>query len=211
MAAWDAYLTAAQRLDAVRRDAAAVAASQANVVQAARQELATVRHRLALQSARLTDIVRRAGVTPPTLVPSHPADEPVDPAAATLALRAARADLDAADSLLSQVDSPHLGRGPLAGWSPALRNLLVYGGFALVVLNIQVALFLSVSGTAGSVAALLCGAVLPIVGYAASRLTIGLLYRGRGRVDHTPVLGAAISALPLVLLCAGLGGSALLR
>jgi hypothetical protein len=211
MTAWDDYLAAAQRLDAVRRAAAAAATGQANAVQAASQELATVRHRLALQSARLTDIVGRAGLAPPTLAPQDPAADPTDPAAATLALRAARADLDTADALLSEVDNPHLGHGPLAGWSPALRNLLVYGGAALVVLNIQVAMFLSVSDTAWSIAALLCGAALPIIGYAVSWLTIGRLYNGRGRADRTPVLGAAISALPVVLLCAGLSVSALLR
>jgi hypothetical protein len=34
---------------------------------------------------------------------------------------------------------------------------------------------------------------------------------GPGRVDRTPLLGAAISLAPVVVLCAGLGAAALLR
>src|SRR5204862_1480603 len=49
MSAWTDYLGAAQRLDIVRRDATTAVATQTAAVQAAQQELATVRQRLALQ------------------------------------------------------------------------------------------------------------------------------------------------------------------
>jgi hypothetical protein len=32
-----------------------------------------------------------------------------------------------------------------------------------------------------------------------------------GKVDRTPILGAAISAAPVLLLCAGIGATAALR
>ena len=63
---WADYLAAAQRLDAVRRAATSVASEQAATVQAAQQELAAVRARLAPQRARL---VQDLGVPESDLVP----------------------------------------------------------------------------------------------------------------------------------------------
>jgi hypothetical protein len=40
---------------------------------------------------------------------------------------------------------------------------------------------------------------------------VGTGDRGSGRVDRTPLLGAAISLAPVIVLCAGLGTAALLR
>ena len=84
MTAWDDYLAAAQRLDAVRRDAAAATAARTAATQAAGQELATVRQRLALQAARLADLAARAGMAPPVLTPDSPMPEPPDPAGGEL-------------------------------------------------------------------------------------------------------------------------------
>src|SRR5207245_2564401 len=80
------------------------------------------------------------------------------------------------------------------------RNVVVYGACALLVLIIQLVLFFVASGPAASVGALVCGAALPALGYGVSWLSICLLY---GKVNRTPVLGAAISAAPVVLLCGG--------
>jgi hypothetical protein len=207
MSAWTDYLGAAQRLDVVRRDAAAAVAAQATAVQAAQQELAAVRQRLVLQRARLTDIASRAGVPVPPLAPDVPVTDPPDPATASAMLRGAVTDLDTADAALSEVDTGNVTRGPLPDLPQTTRNVLVYGSFALAVLISQLILYFVVSGPAASVAALACGATLPALGFAASWLSIGLLY---GKVDRTPVVGAAVSAAPVVLLCGGIAASAFL-
>jgi hypothetical protein len=89
-----------------------------------------------------------------------------------------------------------------------LRNIVVYGGVALLILIIQIALYLGFSTPQAGFLALVCGATLPALGYGIAWLTVGLLY---GKVDRTPVLGAAISAAPVVLLCVGVAASAALR
>jgi hypothetical protein len=123
-------------------------------------------------------------------------------------LRAAAADLDSADALVASVDTGNLGRGPFPDWPQVLRNVLVYGAVALLVLLVQLGLYVGFSSPQTSFIALVCGATLPAFGYGVAWLTVGLLY---GKVDRTPVLGAAISAAPVVLLCAGVAASAALR
>ena len=105
---WADYLAAAQRLDAVRRAASAASTEQAATVQAAQQELAAVRARLAPQRARL---VQDFGVPESDLAP-QPADRAVaaqavagGPGAVLAALRQARGTADAADAAM-------LGPGP---------------------------------------------------------------------------------------------------
>ncbi|OLB79051.1 MAG: hypothetical protein AUI14_11265 [Actinobacteria bacterium 13_2_20CM_2_71_6] len=208
MTAWDDYRNAAQRLDAVRRDATATVAAQTAAVQAAHAELTAVRQRLALQQARFGDLAGRAGMPVPPLGPDVAVPAPPDPAAASAMLRAAMTDLDSADAALSEVDTGTVTRGPFPDWAQTPRNLVVYGAFALAVLISQLFLFFVASGPAASVGALLCGATLPALGYGASWLSITLLY---GKVDRTPVLGAAISAAPVVLLCGGIAASAFFR
>jgi hypothetical protein len=198
MGAWEDYQTAAQRLDRVRRDAATAVAEPTTAIQTARQELAAVRQRLLLQHARITDLATRAGLPAPILNPYPPAPEPPTPAAASEALRAAAADIDAADAALSEVDTGSFHRGPFPDWPQPLRNVLVYGGVALLVLIVQVLLLTGSSGVAASLAALALAAILPAAGYGVSLVTVGLLY---GKVDRNPVLGAAISAVPVVLWC----------
>jgi hypothetical protein len=207
MTAWTDYLGAAQRLDVVRRDAASAVATQTTAVQAAQKELAAVRQRLVLQRARLTDVATRGGAPVPPLAPDMPVPDPPDPATAGAMLRAAVTDLDSADAELSGVDTGTVTRGPFPDLSQTMRNVLVYGSFALAVLISQLILYFVVSGPVASVAALACGATLPAIGFAAAWLGIGLLY---GKVDRTPVIGAAISAAPVVLLCGGIAGTALL-
>ena len=208
MSAWDEYLAAAQRLDAVRRDAATAAAARTAAVQAAGQDLGTVRQRLALQSARLADLAARAAMAPLMLAPEPAMPDPPDPAAAGALLRTAVTDLDTADAALSEVDTGTVARGPFPDLPQTTRNVLVYGAVALVVLITQLVLFFVASGPAASIGALVCGAALPALGYGVSWASIGLLY---GKVDRTPVLGAGISAAPVVLLCGGVAVTAFLR
>lgn len=208
MSAWADYLAAAQRLDAVRREAAAAVAQQVAAVTTARKELAGVRQRLTLQRARLTDLAARAGLPALPVVPGPPVADPPNPAAATAMLHAARADLDAADAALSEVDTATVTRGPFPDWPQPLRNFVVYGSVALAVLIVQLILYFAFSDPQSEVPALLCGATLPAIGYGVSWLALGLLY---GKVERNPIMGAAVNAAPVLLLCAGISASAILR
>jgi hypothetical protein len=203
MPAWEEYLEAARRLDAATARAAETATAQD-----VGRELGVLRQRLALQRTRLVDIARRAGLPEPQLADppaAAPADNPpAPPGAQVAAVRAAQQRLDTADALLSEVDGPGLARGPLGTWPPARRNAVVYGGFALLVLVLQVILFVAAPNGAASVLAIGCGVVLPIIGFGLAWIGVGVLFHAGGRVDRTPWLGAAISAAPILLLCAGL-------
>jgi hypothetical protein len=212
MGAWEEYLEAAYRLDAVRREAATARATEAATVQDVQRELGVLRQRLGLQRGRLVDISRRAGMPDLQLTEARVASAAADAAgtqaagagAHVEAVRAARERIDAADALLSEVDAPTLAGGPLGSWPPARRNAVVYGAFALLVLVLQVILFVAAPSGAASVLAIGCGAVLPIIGFGLAWIGVGLLFQGGGRVDRTPWLGAAISAAPILLLCTGL-------
>lgn len=137
MSAWEEYLAAAQRLDAVRRGAATAAGEQAEAVQDAREELTAVRARLVPQQARL----RALGVPEPELVPAP--DEvaaagramAAGPAAVLAGLRQARGTADVADVM---VTATRLPSSVLGGTSRRRRTwvhaLVVYGPFALAVL-----------------------------------------------------------------------------
>jgi hypothetical protein len=218
MAAWDEYLDAARRLDAIRREAATARAAEAIASADLRQEIGSLRQRIGLQRSRLLDIARRAGLPDPQVTDPQAAAMAAAQAgtqgaigAQVTAVRAARERLDTADALLSEVDGPTLGAGPLANWPPVRRNAVVYGAVAAVVLLIQVVLFVAAPGGAAAVLAIGCGAVLPIIGYAVAWLALGLLFRDNGRVERTPWLGAAISAAPILVLCTGLVTAAVLH
>ncbi|ROT28025.1 hypothetical protein [Micromonospora sp. HM5-17] len=100
--AWREYLTAAQRLDAVRREAATAASEQARSVHAAREELTALRARLVPQQARL----RGLGVPEGELTPTEPevvaAAQAMagGPEAVRAALRRARASVEAAEAAI---------------------------------------------------------------------------------------------------------------
>ncbi|HEX6970449.1 MAG TPA: hypothetical protein VF174_16775 [Micromonosporaceae bacterium] len=202
--AWEEYLAAARRLDAARRDAAEAAGEHARLVQAAREEATRLRARLAPQQARLRDL----GVAATELQPS---DEELraaaqrvtgEPAEVLAVLHQARAMADSADASLT-AHTDHLA-APDRAW---LRNLLVYGPYALVVLVVQSALYLLADAV--SLPALLCGLTMPAIAFGLGWLTIGLLFSDRpavvgGRVDRTPLLGAAVCIVaPILLSCVG--------
>ena len=133
-------LAAAQRLDAVRRAASAAASEQAATVQAAEQELAAVRARLAPQRPGWCRIsaCRTATLAPQPGRAGHggAGRRPAARTGVLAALRQARSTADAADAAM-------LGRGPGgAPWRPWARNLLVYGPFAAAVLIVQIVLYL---------------------------------------------------------------------
>lgn len=135
MNAWEEYLAATQRLDAVRRGAATAAGEQAEAVQDAREELTAVRARLVPQQARL----RALGVPEPELVPAAVEvaaagrTMAAGPQAVLAGLRQARGTADAADVMVTASGLP-MSAGRPTGRRSWLRVLAVYGPFALAVL-----------------------------------------------------------------------------
>lgn len=217
MSAWDEYVAAAQRLDAVRRGAAATVAERAGATQAAQGELAAVRERLRAEHARLV----QAGVPAEQLAP-----QPEEVAAAAAALSAGplavREVLRRAQSTVDAAAATLIGGRPAAprdGGGPAplrLRNLLVYGPFALVVLVVQVALYLVVDQV--SVSAALCALAMPAAAFGLGWLAVGVAFPGepapgggRQPVRRTPLFGAVVCLAPTVLSCALFGIAALIR
>jgi hypothetical protein len=203
-AAWQEYLAAARRLDAVRRGAVAAAGEQAESVQTAREELTGVRARLVPQQSRL----RGLGVSEMELLPSPPEVAMAvramagGPAAALAALRQARGTADAADARVVQA----AGGRPLAraaGWPPWQRNLLVYVPFALAALVGQLALS-ALAGAGSPLVLLLFAALLPAAAFGVGWLTVGLVFwPGPGRrVDRTALLGGLVCLVPALLGCA---------
>jgi hypothetical protein len=204
---WIAYLAAARRLDVVRRGAAATAVEQAHAVQAARDELTGLRDRLAPQRNRL---VQQFGVPETELTPTPTelaaAAQAVSggPAAVLAALRQARATADLADAATVSGSPVAAGGGTTAPW---LRNLLVYGPFAVVALVVQIVLYLLAESDSLLGYGLLCGLVMPVAAFGLGWLAIGLVFPAGsgGRVDRTPVVGAAVCLAPVVLACLGIG------
>jgi hypothetical protein len=212
MTAWDDYCAAAQRLDAIRRGAATAAGEQAQTVRAARDELGAVRARLVPQQARL----REAGVPDDELMPT-PADAAVagqgvagGPVQVLAALRQARITADGADAALLGTGAG--ARGPVRR-TPALRNLLVYGPFALTVLVVQLALVLTAGGTRGSSYALACGLLIPLAAFAFGWLGVGIAFPAPPgeRVDRTAVFGLIVCLVPVLFVGAVLGVMAIIN
>jgi hypothetical protein len=205
---WGDYLIAAQRLDAIRRAATAASGEHTATVQAAQQELAAVRARLAPQRARL---VRDLGVPDGALSPQD-AERAVasqmvagGPAIVLAALRQARGSADAAEAAMA-------GPGPRARWRPWARNLLVYGPFAAAVLLVQMVLYLVAPSGSLPTYALLCGLSLPALAFGLGWVTIGFVYGGGPeRVDRTPIVGLIACLTPVLLTCMGVGLLALIR
>jgi hypothetical protein len=207
---WADYLAAAQQLDSVRRAASVASNEQAATLQAAQQELAAVRARLAPQRARL---VQDFGVLDGDLMP-QPAEQAAaaqamagGPVAVLAALRQARGTADAADATM-------LGRGPgpSTPWRPWARNLLVYGPFAAAVLIVQIVLYLVAPSGSLPTYALLCGLSMPVLAFGLGWVTIGFVYGGGPeRVDRTPIVGVIACLTPVLLTCMGVGVLALFR
>lgn len=207
---WADYLSAAQRLDAVRRAATSASREQAATVQAAQQELSAVRARLAPQRSRLAQDL---GVPETDLMPL-PGDREMaaqavagGPARALAALRQARSTADAADAAML---GP--GRSSSGPWRPWARNLLVYGPFAAAVLIVQIVLYLVAPRGSVPTYALLCGLSMPVLAFGLGWAAIGFVYGGGGvKVDRTPVVGAVACLTPVLLTCMGVGLLALFR
>jgi hypothetical protein len=207
--AWEQYLAATRRLGAIRREAAAAAAERQAAAQAARDELAYVRGRLALQQREWP----AAGAAAADLVPT-----PTDlaeaaaigsrPAEVLDVLRRTRSILDEADALV--MGGP-AGAGVLGRLPAPLRNLFVYGPLALFVLITQLVIVSLMTETPLYLP--LCGLVLPAAAFGLGYVTVGLVFPAPpgGKVDRTPVLGGLVCLASVLLLCAGMGILAILR
>ncbi|MEV6630011.1 hypothetical protein AB0M54_04570 [Actinoplanes sp. NPDC051470] len=198
---WADYLAAAQRLDAVRREASVTAGEQAAALQAARQELSGVRARLAPQRARLA---QEFGVPDQDLVPQA-GDQVLamagGPVAVLAALRQARGTADAADAAM--LNSPAKRISSLRPWA---RNLLVYGPFAAAVLIVQIVLYLVAPAGSVPTYALLCGLSMPLLAFGMGWVTIGFVYGGGPeKVDRTPLVGVVACLTPVLLTCMAVG------
>lgn len=153
------------------------------------------------------------------------------PAAALDALRRAHASLHAVDAELDATGQPPVATpaapavtaGPagraapgvlsaLAAWSPAVRNLLVYGPLALLVLLLQIGLLAAASDTPPAWPAVACALTLPFLAYGIGWVTVGLLpWGGAGPVDRTPLVGAVVCLGQVLVGCVGFGALILLR
>jgi hypothetical protein len=214
--AWNDYLAAAQRLDAVRRGAASLAAEQERVRRSARDELAAAEARLAPQRARL----RELGIADDRLVPTP--DEAAaaaqavatEPATVLAALRQARMTADAADAAVVNPRAFALpGARRPGGAPPWLRNMLVYGPFGLVVLVVQLALVLTAGEGSFSPLAAVCGLAMPAAAFGLGWLVVGLVFPPdpAGKVQRTPLAGAVACFGPVLVTCAGIAATALTR
>lgn len=200
-AAWRAYQAAAQRMDAGRRAAAAEAGQQAAAARAARNELALLRARLAALHFRL----RELGVAAAEL---RPADADVRAAAQRLAggPYAVSAILRRASAMVDSAEALALGSAaaqPLAAGRVRLRNLLVYGPFALVALAVQLLLYLLAGAEVTRTSAFACGLSTAVAAFGLGFLTVGLAFPPGpdGRVERTPLLGAAACVGPALATC----------
>ena len=175
---WADYLAAAQRLDAVRRAASSAAGEQAATVQAAQQELASVRARLAPQRARLVQDLgvpeadAAAAARPSGRWPRRPS-----PAAP----RRSWPRCGRPGARPTPPTPPCSVPGPAAPWRPWARNLLVYGPFAAAVLIVQIVLYLVAPSGSLPTYALLCGLSMPVLAFGLGWLTIGFVYGGGRR------------------------------
>ncbi|GIJ28215.1 hypothetical protein Vqi01_33770 [Micromonospora qiuiae] len=201
--AWADYLAAARQLDRVRRDAATAASEQARTVQAAREELAAVRTRLASQEARL----RELGVSPISLAPTPPelteATRSMSggPSAVLAALRDARRWTQGADDTLAARGLPRV-----AHWPPRARNLLVYGPLGLLVPLFLMAVHVFAGTDPVRVLALVVGLPAPAVAFGVGWLAVGRLFPAQlgDRVDRTPRFGALVCLIPAVVATTGI-------
>jgi hypothetical protein len=159
------------------------------------QDLPGVRARIARQQPRFIEAAAAMGTAPPALSPT-PAEiasgaaglGDLTPEAVGAALRTASSTLDAVDAALTAHPHPPVPENaptPAARGMPVgMRNGLVYAGYSIGVVGLQVALFIAASETTLPLLAPLCLLVLPAFAWLAAWTTIGIAFRepGAGRV-----------------------------
>ncbi|MEJ3742183.1 hypothetical protein WEI85_02625 [Actinomycetes bacterium KLBMP 9797] len=203
--AWEEYVAAARRLDAVRRGAAVAGRDQAQAARQAREELSALRARLTVERGRLAQWGVPESELQPTPAEVSAAAESMagGPSTVRAALGRAGAMVDGAATTLAGGPGLARGRAETPVW---LRNLLVYGPFGLVVLLVQIALY-ATAGTDLPQYAVLCGLTMPAAAFGLGWLTIGWSFdrNAEGKVDRTPLLGIAVCGAPVLVTCMGVG------
>ncbi|MCP2326259.1 hypothetical protein HDA40_004766 [Hamadaea flava] len=190
--AWQEYLAAAERLDAVRREASTSVATEQAALRAAREELPPIRARLALQQQRMAEMATASGRPMPPLAPTPAettsAERAVSggPAVVLAALRQAMSTVDVADGALAQAPT----RPP----SATTRNLAVYGGLAAAALLAQIVFVLLVDERTRPFYAGCTGFLLAFGAFGIGWIATGVISRTR-----TAAMGLAVVALPQVL------------
>ncbi|GIH08337.1 hypothetical protein Rhe02_64040 [Rhizocola hellebori] len=193
--AWSEYLGSAHRLDAVRQQAAATAAAEAEAVVAARAELPVVQARLGMQAARMQDAALQAGVQSLVLVPNAAEQRSAEMAVAggpkvvVAALRQARSTVEVADAALARIDDVEPGQ--------AVQNLVAYGPAAAVTTVIQLVFALLVDERSRVFYAAACGLTMGAMLFGMAWLLLGVIYPGRPK---TPEIGALVCTAPVVLV-----------
>ncbi|WP_432834418.1 hypothetical protein [Dactylosporangium sp. CA-092794] len=115
--AWLDYVTAGQRLDAVRREVIAVVAEHKSALKAAQHDLAAVRAKLAQHQAFLNEVISEAGGRPVDLVPAWQETQ-----AAHTALTGAPRPADPyRNAPMAPPPPPAAPGAPLGGWPPGQR------------------------------------------------------------------------------------------
>ncbi|MFV2086901.1 hypothetical protein [Micromonospora sp. LOL_021] len=205
---WAEYVAAARRLARLRHGQGRPTDDPAGDRRSV--DLTVLRDRLAVQRRQLVALGVPANVLdpmPPEVVAVHGTVSASDGAAVGMpaslaggsparqaAIARAHAQIDAANGDLA------VAAGPSGGPPPWLRNLLVYGPFAVIVLMIQLAMFVAAGDRAPLGYALGCGLVLPLVAFGLGWLAVGFVFAGPGqRPDRTPLVGALVCAVPLML------------
>lgn len=196
---WAEYAAAARRLGRLRQPppAARPAAGPAG-------DPAHVRDRLAAQRHQLLALgVPAAALDPPQseVAARRAAIQAGGAPARQSAIDRAAAEISAATATLAgQSIGQSAGPWAAGGFPVWMRNLLVYGPFAVIVLLVQVALFVAAGVSAPLGYVLSCGLIMPLVAFGIGWLAVGFVFAVPGqRVDRTPLVGIVACAAPLLL------------
>jgi hypothetical protein len=187
-------------------------------------DVAEVRARLLAQQLQFSETAGKWGQEAPGLVPSS---DDISAATASLgdlsadavagAVRTAMSTLDSVDRVIGSrapaparprvtatgtPRDPEGVRGGVEGLPVTMRNALIYGTYAFIVLFFQVFLLVRVSGTwAYVLTSPLCLIVLPLFGWAAGWVTIGAIFKEKGRGARSARLGLYICLSADLMLC----------
>jgi hypothetical protein len=192
---WNDYLATAQRLDSVRREAATVAAAEAEAVASARAELPVVQARLGIQAGRLLESALQAGTPPPALVPNVAEQKMAGqtvaggPAVVLASLRQAKSTVDVADAALARLDQQEQPQ--------AIRNLIAYGPAAALAMFIQLGFTLLVDERTQAFYAGLCGLTMAALLFGTAWVLLGAIFPNKAK---TPEIGALVCFTPVVLV-----------
>jgi hypothetical protein len=197
MTTWQDYLRLARYLDDLTRDHEQATANTATQREADNAAVQQLDHRLAAQHQRLEHtgriLKRPLGQPPPTFTGI------TDP---TQALHLARQHTDAADAATNEAELLAQQPALLPGVSPTARNLLIYGGCALVAVAAQYALLVASDIShldAWTLLAWICTG-FPAMAWIAGYVILSVWGRpriGDPAVNRSPRLGFAICFLAM--------------